>query len=325
MKKIYLSVLLTLLLLGTARPASAEWMRCARDYITGLLTEHYKGLSILGNETTPVLETMSVYITIGNYHGKRALYVQSNFQPPQYDRPIKIAVNDAVDLKTALYWIPYAGRSTPFDTRQVTFYVEPSFFKDPVFGKYKNQIDGKLIVLDERLTASLGIIKPSVPEGWIVIENGVIQNAQTKLPAFYIKLSKKADTKLVAVDPKISRDGHAFMIFQESQGFVRGEPLGEETLKKLIEVRQLQTSSKFVEAKIFEVVGKTVLRAVEDTGGSNKTPLMRCVTYLYQNGQNLDIVQGDARKDIFDQFGQTFQNAFLKTIFASSYKSLNAN
>ncbi|HEY5038561.1 MAG TPA: hypothetical protein VIJ93_05760 [bacterium] len=149
MKKRYRQFILGLFLAGVAGPLWAEEMKCARIYITGLQAEHEKGLLILGKGTVAEPEKMSVYITIGRYHGKRALYVQSNFKPPQYQFPIKIAVNDDVDLKTVLFWIAADGKPIHFNSRQVIFYVEPLFLKDPVYGKYKSQMDGKVLILKE--------------------------------------------------------------------------------------------------------------------------------------------------------------------------------
>lgn len=319
MKKRYLPVILGLILLGSAGPSRAEWVRCARYFISGFLDEHDKGVSLLGNDTTPDPQKMSVYIAPVSYQYKRALYVQSNYKTPQDTYPIKIAVNDDVDLRTVLSWIPFAGRQTPFDSRGVTFYVEPAFFSDPVYGKYKDQADGKVVVLPEteNTAAPLGTMKPIVPQSWVVVQKGVIQNSKTPLPPAFIQMSNEARTKLVAVGPGSSESGYAFMVFQENPGMAGGLPVTDEMLTRLSKARESGNPSDVIETKIFAAFGKKILRAVEDREGSGNGPPTRRVTYIYQNGQDINLIRCSAGKDVFNQFAQIFQDALKQTIVAS--------
>lgn len=125
----------------------AETVVCSRSFISGLWTEHERGVSILGKATTSDPDTMSVYITVVSYEGKSMLYAQSNYKPDKGLYPLKVAVDDYVDVNTVLTWI--AGYKPPpaFDAHGITFYVDPSFYRDPVYGKYSSQLTGKVVNL----------------------------------------------------------------------------------------------------------------------------------------------------------------------------------
>ena len=60
-----------------------------------------------------------------------------------------------------------------------------------------------------------------------------------------------------------------------------------------------------------------MLRTVMDRGGTHNAPVIRSVVYMYQNGEDLHIIQGTAQKDAFIQMGQVFQDALKQTILAS--------
>src|SRR5690242_8935003 len=97
--------------------AWAASMRCPRFYIEGLEIEHAKGLAILGPATVTDPQKMSVYVTLGRYSGKKALFVQSNYKEHPDEFPIKIAVSDDVDLNRVLSWIPVRGKNVKVEAK----------------------------------------------------------------------------------------------------------------------------------------------------------------------------------------------------------------
>ncbi len=142
--RILLGVLLAAL---GAAPAPAASVLCARPYISGFYYLHERGLTILGKGTTADPQKMSVFVAVGNYDGKRGLYVQSNYKPGRFQFPLKVAVNDDVDLNTALAWILGRPKTFGFDARGVTFFVDPAFYQDPTYSKYRGQMTGRVVNL----------------------------------------------------------------------------------------------------------------------------------------------------------------------------------
>lgn len=124
-------------------------MRCARAYIQGLELEHEKGLYVLGPGTTSDPAQMSLYVTPAQYRGKAGLYLQSNYKPLGGPFPIKILLNDDLNPNQILTWFPVPGKPTSFNSTGVTVYLEPSFAANPVYGKYRDQFPGKVVVLKE--------------------------------------------------------------------------------------------------------------------------------------------------------------------------------
>ena len=160
------------------------------------------------------------------------------------------------------------GKPTAFDTHGVTFYAEPAFINDPVYGRYKDQMNGKVILLKEDTTSQIGkgqsadeknqqgTMKPAVPEGWIMVKQGVVQNSKIKMPSLFIQLSKGDDVKVIAVDPAGPRSGYAFHGLQENPGLASCMPLNDEMLNSAAKADPSTKNAVIIENRIFNAFGK---------------------------------------------------------------------
>ncbi len=299
---------------------------CGRVYIAGFKEDHDRALKIIGLKCVSDPKIMSVYVTVRTVNGQSNLYLQSNYKPNNQTFPDKIWSTDNHDLNYFIFALGNFKEIEPFDRSHVTYFVEPSFFIDSIYGRYKDQLIGRVCVLDddgnikERYekteTSKIPVegLKPIIPDGWTMVSKGTVQNSSTVLPQSILDASRAAHTLLVAVDSDPNSE-FANVVFEENPQASQNGYLTDDGLMKIGEEYRNGCSCQIVETKVFNAYGRKILRVTQDKIIENRS--LRSVMFFFKNGQDFETVTGTSRIELFGRFGPIFQEAFKQTLLAS--------
>lgn len=306
--------------------------RCGRIYIKGFEKEHEMGLKLLGKGAVHKADQMSVYITVQTDKDRKVLYIQSNYYYKKGKFPQKLCTDEEVDLLTLLAFIHDPDKGTPFKADNLTFFVDQSFLKDPIWGKFQDEMGGTIHVLgpDGSITKTYAqkkrFYQPAplqffIPAGWVDIKTGSPELPLSKIPQDLKDAANQPGTKLFAFDPKGLKDGPmASMTLEE-------EPIDK---NRLYFIQDLQLASnnmaqkkepdkQLYEHQPYTIHGKRVFRMLMDRKNPGGTT-SRLLEYYFLDGLKAATLTFITDAQHFHEYSKLFQDSAMKTLAQESGK-----
>lgn len=299
---------------------------CGRSYIQGLDKEHEMGVKVLGKGLVHRADKMSVYITVQDKDGEKTLYLQSNYSYKNDPNPQKIGTDEEVDLLTLLGFIhdPYKG--TPFNADHLTFFVDPSYLNDPVWGKFQDEMGGTIHVLgpdgqtvktyaQERKPYKPPALQIFIPPGWVDAKTGSSEYPLNKIPKGLRDAAAQTGCQLFAFNPQgLNGGGMATMTLEE-------EPIGNGRLvflknlslvsEKMIEKKD--PKRQVYEHKAYTMKGKRFFRVIMDRKNPDGSSTRLLQYYFVDGFKGATLTFMTDAKD-FQKYSQLFQDSFSKTL-----------
>jgi hypothetical protein len=323
---VLLMVFILFILSGLLDQSFAWTTLCGRSYIEGLDKEHEMGLKVLGKGLVHQADKMSVYITVQDRGGEKTLYLQSNYSYKNNKNPQKIGTDEEVDLLTLLGFIHDPDKGTPFNADHLTFYVDPRFLNDPVWGKFQDEMGGTIHVLgpdgktvktysQERKPYKPPPLQIFIPPGWVDAKTGSPEFPLSKIPKGLKDAAAQTDCKLFAFDPQGLKGGEMATMTLEEKPLGNGRLMFIASLEKA--TKEMAESNdpkrKLLENKVYTMKGKMFFRVIVDRKNPDGSST-RLLQYYFVDGYKGATLTFMTDSKNFQKYSRLFQDSFAKTL-----------